>query len=180
MSFLGLQVLSSVVPSDRGELHPPARATSLQSSWGPEEAEAPQEGPVSPGMGRGCSNGLSALGLPAAGHRRGRGRAARRAWGWVWKGGELGGGGGDMAGPPGCQLWDLSGFGEGAAGGSEMQPGGGAGRTPHPSPSLEIGPGGSRVSGGCCGPATCSVYLCVKRYVTTHWFFVLGFMFRLV
>lgn len=87
---------------------------------------------------------------------------------------------GDMAGPPGCQLWDLSGFGEGAAGGSEMQPGGGAGRTPHPSPSLEIGPGGSRVSGGCCGPATCSVYLCVKRYVTTHWFFVLGFMFRLV
>lgn len=169
-----------MVASDRGELHPPARVTSLQSSWGPEEAEAPQEGPVSPGMGRGCSNGLSALGLPAAGQRRGRGRAGTWSLGLGLERGRTGRRWGDVAGLPGCQLWDLSGFGGGAAGGSEMQPGGGAGRTPHPSPSLEIGPGGSRVSGGRCGPATCSVYLCVKRYVTTHWFFVLGFMFRLV
>lgn len=76
MSFLGLQVLGSMVASDRGELHHPCSGHILQSSWGPEEAEAPQEGPVSPGTGRGCSNGLSALGLPAAGQHRARGRGS--------------------------------------------------------------------------------------------------------
>lgn len=36
------------------------------------------------------------------------------------------------------------------------------------------------LSGSCCGPAVCSVYVCVKPYVTSYWFFVLGFIFGLV
>lgn len=38
---------------------------------------------------------------------------------------------------------------------------------------------GASFPSGSCGPAVCSMYVCVKPHVTSHWFFVLGVLFLL-
>lgn len=78
------------------------------------------------------------------------------------------------------QLGLRDGFEEGAVHRFERQPGRGRGQVTPPQPFLgNRSQVGARLSGRCCGPAVSSVYLCVKPYVTSHWFFVLGVIFCL-
>lgn len=141
--------------SETKELQPPLlRGASLWGSPGPEKAEAPRQGPASPGEAAGRervhSGGLSLLGNPPASSARAGEGQAHRTWVWVCKGGKIGGGGNGWTASftqPGLRCLSAG------AGVSEMdvekvQWGGlrgswegGEGRTPHPSPSLEIGPG---------------------------------------
>lgn len=187
MSFPGLHAHSSVVASESGELQPPLLVVaSLQSSRGPEEAEAPQEGPASPGgcgRGRGCGSGLSLLGEPPASttrkregqtHRTGAGVEEDLSGAWLgYKCHPAG------TAVPGCQCWRFTdGFGEGAASGFERQPGRGRGQATPAQPFLGNRPQeGARLSGGCCGPARCSVYVRVKPYVTIIGSLLWGLLF---
>lgn len=181
-----------MVASETKELQPPLlRGASLWGSPGPEKAEAPRQGPASPGEAAGRervhSGGLSLLGNPPASSARAGEGQAHRTWVWVCKGGKIGGGGEWLdcefhpagVAVPECRRWGLGdGCGEGAVGGFERQLGRGRGQDTPPQPFLGNRPWeGARLSGGCCGPAVFFMYVCVKPYVTSHWFFVLGVIF---
>lgn len=178
--------------SETKELQPPLlRGASLQGSPGPEKAEAPRQGPASPGR-LWAGKGSTAVGchcwvtLRPAALGQGKGRRTELGSGFV-KGGKWAGGGAWLdcechpagVAVPECRRWGLrDGCGEGAVGGFERQLGRGRGQDTPPQPFLGNRPWeGARLSGGCCGPAVFFMYVCVKPYVTSHWFFVLGFIF---